>query len=168
MQMRRPVERDRYRYMLTRTIAPLFAKNNALLVVMLNPSTADERVDDPTIRRCIGFAAREGAPLLQVVNLYAYRATDPAELARVEMDVAVGVGNDDVLESALAMPHARIVCAWGSHPMAARAMSRFTSIHRQAHQPALWCLGTTRSGAPRHPLYVRADAPLIPFEVRGA
>lgn len=167
------MERDRYRYMLTRTIAPLLAGDagDALLFVMLNPSTADERVDDPTIRRCIGFAAREGAPLLQVVNLYAYRATDPAELARaveMDVDVAVGAGNDDVLESALAMPHVRIVCAWGSHPMAARAMSRFARIHRQAHQPALWCLGTTRSGAPRHPLYVRADAPLIPFEVRGA
>lgn len=63
---------------------------------MLNPSTADETTDDPTIRRRIGFGKRENTPLIQVVNLYAYRATDPAALARAEWPV--GVGNDDVIE----------------------------------------------------------------------
>lgn len=155
---------DPYRYMLTRTIDPLLSANGApLLFVMLNPSTADDHVDDPTIRRCIGFAKREGAPLLQVVNLYAYRATDPAALSRAPWPV--GVGNDDVLESALAMKHVRVVCAWGAHPMARKAMPRFARAHRLALSPPLFCLGHTREGAPRHPLYVRADEPLVPFVI---
>lgn len=158
------VPRERYRYMLTRTIDPLLKGNGVLLFVMLNPSTADQATDDPTIRRCVGFAKREGASLMQVVNLYAYRATDPRELSRAEWPV--GTGNDDVLKIAFLQENARIICAWGAHPMAAKAYPRLRQILRLTRYPRLECLGRTRSGAPKHPLYVRGDAPLIPFEIR--
>lgn len=151
-----------YRYTLTRTVDPLLRSlRGPMLFVMLNPSTADEHTDDPTIRRCIGFARREQAPSIQVVNLYAYRATDPADLARASWPI--GESNDDVLIEAM-RSDARIVCAWGAHPMAIRARPRFRRAHKLAGSPPLLCLGTTKGGAPRHPLYVRADAPLVPFD----
>ena len=155
---------DPYRYTLTRTIDPLLAANGPpLLFVMLNPSVADEHKDDPTSTRCTGFARRERAPRWVGVNLYAFRATDPADLARYGWPV--GPENDDTLVRFMREPGVRIVCAWGAHPMASKAMPRFNRLHVLAGSPPLWCLGTTKNGAPRHPLYVRGDAPLAAFDV---
>lgn len=71
----------RYRYRLWRTWAPELPR---MAWIMLNPSTADAEVDDPTIRRCVGFAKREGCGGIEVVNLYAYRSTDPSVLGTVD------------------------------------------------------------------------------------
>ena len=123
--------------------------------LMLNPSTADATLDDPTIRRCVGFSRRWGAGGIVVANLYALRATDPAELER--HPDPVGPANDahiaDVVQHAW-RDGARIVCAWGAHPFAA---SRALDVAEGLRDMLPVCLGTTRSGAPRHPLYVRAD-----------
>lgn len=130
--------------------------------VMLNPSTADGQVDDPTIRRCIGFARREGAQRLTVVNLYALRATDPGELS-AHPD-PVGIGNDALLAD-VARDHDRFrtVVAWGAHKMATAERIRILADAATTAGTTLWCLGTTKSGAPRHPLYVKADQPLVPW-----
>ena len=141
----------RYRYLLTRR----WGDGPAATFVMLNPSTADAATDDPTIRRCIGFAKSWDCGSLNVVNLFAFRATDPREL--LAATDPVGPRNDAFLHGYL--PGA--VAAWGAHKMAAaRARGVVRAFSRSS---PLWCLGVTKDGHPRHPLYVRADAPLTPW-----
>lgn len=133
-----------------------------LTFVMLNPSTANDQIDDPTIRRCIGFARREGAVVMEVMNLYALRATNPAALL-VHPD-PVGIGNDALLTQ-VARQHTRFktVVAWGAHKMVTPERTAILTDSARAAGTTLWCLGKTKSGAPRHPLYVRGDAPLVPW-----
>lgn len=151
---------DAYRYHLTRR----WGSEPVLPFIMLNPSTADETLDDPTIRRCIGFARREGAGGIRVANLYGFRATDPHELTLYGWPE--GPLNDQHL-SALAAEAAwdgqPIVVAWGANAPKDR-VARLIEQLEPSGVP-LVCLGVTRSGSPRHPLYVRGDAPLIPWPV---
>lgn len=150
-----------YRYVLTRPSDVVHPNRRTALFLMLNPSTADATQDDPTIRRCRGFAASWGSDGLTVANLFALRATDPAVL---QQHVApIGPDNDAWLRQ-LAAEHVDIVCAWGALPFAAARASDVALILRAAGA-RLWCLGTTKHGAPRHPLYVRSDQPLLPWEV---
>ena len=100
-----------YRYWLTRPGRSLIAERGPVLFIMLNPSTADAELDDPTIRRCRGFAESWGCAGLTVANLYAYRATDPAAL-RLCAD-PVGPDNDAHLVRLL-REHGEAVCAWGN------------------------------------------------------
>ena len=145
-----------YRYHLWRQWGPDGCER--VVFVMLNPSTADATVDDPTIRRCIGFARREGMDRLDVVNLYAYRATNPDDLL-VAPD-PVGPENYWHLQRVI---HAApmVVAAWGAWRDSRRdcpPMPNVLAIAGHMH-----CLGTTKSGAPRHPLYVKGDQPFIPY-----
>lgn len=129
---------------------------------MLNPSTADAQADDPTIRRCLGFVRDLGGTHLTVVNLFAYRATDPRDLAQVaDQDFlgAVGSENDTHIEREIRRHQKdRIIAAWGAHRLApARGLwltRKFGPIR---------CLGTTNSGAPRHPLYLHSGAQPVEF-----
>ncbi|MFM0171975.1 DUF1643 domain-containing protein [Paraburkholderia sediminicola] len=144
-----------YRYRLTRAAESLSPGKSTALFVMLNPSTADAQLDDPTIRRCRGFAKLWDCNGLAVANLYALRSTDPAALW--SHPDPVGPDNDDYLWN-FAHECGDVVCAWGSNARPERA-ARVVSIMRGAGA-RLWCLGMTRDGSPRHPLYVRADQPL--------
>lgn len=151
-----------YRYELKRTWNPPVEH---LTFVMLNPSTADASIDDPTIRRCIGFAKRDGWGGIVVWNLYALRATDPAELRRHRDPI--GPYNDSHLSREflhIAREGRAVVAAWGAgaDPERVSAVLRF--------QPSLrWrVLGLTLHGHPRHPLYVRGDAPIVDWERREA
>ncbi len=134
-----------YRYALGRR----WADGPAVLFVMLNPSTADASRDDPTIRRCIGFARAWGFGSLLVGNLFAYRATAPDEM-RAAAD-PIGPDNDEWL-SRLIGRSGLVVAAWGAHgghlgrDRAVRALRR-EWVH----------LGLTKGGHPRHPLYVPAN-----------
>jgi len=147
----------RYRYWLTRRWAP----GPPVTFVMLNPSTADDTTDDPTIRRCIGFTRRWGYGALRVVNLYAYRTTHPTELATVTDPV--GPDNDHWLTTTATTAHtfaAPIIAAWGAHPMAthrANTVLALPGMHR------LQALGRTRTGAPHHPLYLPTTATTQPW-----
>ena len=148
-----------YRYSLTRRwVADPHAR--VLTFVMLNPSTADADTDDPTIRRCIGFARREGFGRLRVVNLFAYRATNPKALLTC-LD-PVGPENDEYLDSArisTSVAPKILVAAWGVNAQPER-VRRVLDVCYGAD----WrCLGTTKDGHPRHPLYVKGDQPLIPY-----
>lgn len=116
--------------------------------IMLNPSTADGKVDDPTIRRCMGFARGWGYDKLVVGNLFAYRATKPADLP--EGDAAVGPENAEWLRR-LVKESTLVIAAWGASKAAAARAEELT------FNVPLHCLGTTKAGAPRHPLYVRGD-----------
>lgn len=141
-----------YRYSLTRE----WSDGPRALFVMLNPSVADHEMDDPTIRRAISFAKREHCGSLEVVNLFALRATNPAELA--QHPAPIGPLNERAILDAVERA-AVIVVAWGSHPL---AMRRALLLPRHVLERSV-CLGKTKGGAPRHPLYVRADAPLVPL-----
>jgi len=149
-----------YRYSLTRTWSGV---KSACVFVMLNPSKADATIDDPTIRRCCSFAEAHGYGGIEVVNLYAYRATSPKEL-RAE-GWPIGPENDDFLLDAFRRAMLRgssIVCAWGAE--AARTPRAGQVLHMiRGVGPQPYCLGTTAEGYPRHPLYVRGDAKFRPF-----
>ncbi|MBS9476185.1 DUF1643 domain-containing protein [Ancylobacter radicis] len=130
----------------------------ACIFIMLNPSTADGNDDDPTIRRCVGFARAWGYDRLEVINLFAHRATDPqALLALTHNDDPVGPRNREAFDAVLfgGHPVGTIICAWGAH-----------GAHLGQDETALgWlgararhALGLTKDGHPRHPLYVAGDA----------
>lgn len=148
-----------YRYRLTRH----WGGAPPLPFVMLNPSTADANIDDPTIRRCMGFARREGAGGVIVVNLYGLRATDPAELLKTRdpfgPDNRANVRAIGLEAVASSMP---VVCAWGVGGWVKSA--DMDIIHLLKGTGArLVCLGTTKGGHPKHPLYIKGDQPLTPF-----
>lgn len=136
-----------YRYELRRTWDQGAWK---LGVIMLNPSTADHEEDDPTIRRVIGFAKAWGYGGIVVFNLFALRATNPKELKSAASPI--GPENDEVLGS---FQSGDVLCAWGANGRGRAAM--VIKDLRSRPGVRLVCLGKTKSGAPRHPLYVRAD-----------
>lgn len=160
-----------HRYSLTRQWGP----GPVCVFVMLNPSTADGVEDDPTIRRCRGFAKSLGAGSLHVVNLYSYRATNPADLYD-----AVGAGirlngplaDEAIVEAAglasisgtLGGRTVPAIAAWGAGPAPLRNL--FLHRHRIAFVShtflnfagGMASLGTTKSGQPRHPLYLPSAA----------
>lgn len=154
-----------HRYVLHRDCSPLTGVDR-LVWVMLNPSTADDTVDDPTIRRVIGFTDREGCAALDVVNLWAMRATDPKAL-RAALDAGGSVDDSARQESAWVRsiaPARTVVAAWGAfdHPAMAARIDHVLGIAKRFGTPVV-CLGTTKGGAPRHPLYVRSDQPFEPW-----
>ena len=123
--------------------------------VMLNPSTADGLVDDPTIRKCVGFAQKWSAGSISVVNLFALRATQPRELLRAQ--APMGAENLTYLGKAVRESVApnRLIFGWG----AARKPelgSRVRDILLAGGHAE--CLRTTKSGAPGHPLYIPYSA----------
>ena len=148
----------RWRYALGRR----WGEGPEALFVLLNPSTADAAADDPTLRRCVGFARREGCGASRTVNLFAWRASDPGALgrARAEGEDIVGPGNASALEAALRECEGPVVVGWGAHPIATERAGALARL-AQGEGRALLCLGTTKTGAPRHPLYIRAAAPLV-------
>lgn len=151
-----------YRYLLTREIDPLLPGPRCLWV-MLNPSTADAKQDDPTIRRCIGFARAWGCTAMTVVNLFALRATDPVELF-AHRD-PVGPENASHVVAQLGLHRGGIiVAAWGACPAAREALP----LQQEVARAGARCLGTTKDGSPRHPLYVRAGQSLLQWEAPHA
>lgn len=125
---------------------------------MLNPSTADEIDNDPTIARCVSFARRWGFGALEAVNVFAYRATDSSRLARSRDPV--GPLNDEYILRSVNSSQ-QIVLAWGNHALLQDRHSQVLDLLPDEQQ--LYCFGTTKFGQPRHPLYVRNEAPLQPF-----
>lgn len=147
-----------YRYSLSRQWGP----GPAMPFVMLNPSTADSLVDDPTIGRCMEFARREGKDGIVVCNVYAFRATKPAVLFKAQYPF--GAENDAYLADLAANAAAYVqpvVCAWGAkgRPDDVAHTRRLLAYHGAK----LVCLGTTKDGHPKHPLYVAGATPLVPY-----
>lgn len=143
----------RFRYLLTRPPLPeTIVERSSAVFVMLNPSTADATIDDPTIRRCRGFAQSWGCNGIVVVNLYAYRATEPADLKRAGWPI--GTENDAWLERT-AREHVDIVCAWGTKAQQGRAQDVMALLRSSGAR--LLHLGRTKDGHPKHPLYLPGD-----------
>jgi hypothetical protein len=133
--------------------------------VMLNPSTADADIDDPTIRKCMGFADRLGFNEIRVTNLYAYRATDPKDLARNGWQI--GPDNDHWLSDVACDSHLThgdepVVLAWGAnargHLRAKQVVQMMQSLG--AH---LFTLHTLGDGTPAHPLMLPYSCRLTPY-----
>ncbi len=147
----------KYRYHLYRRLGE---GRRAATFIMLNPSTADHEVDDPTIRKVMGFVRRWGCDELHMVNLFAFRATRPANL-RAATD-PVGPGNREWLRRAVERAcDGLVVCAWGTHGSYLGQDEAVLGWIGGLCQPM--CLSLTRGGHPRHPLYVPYTAELRPF-----
>ena len=143
-----------YRYCLWREwdmLNPTYA-----VFVGLNPSTADETADDPTIRRCVSYAMSWEYGALCMVNLFAYRATDPEQM-KAQAD-PVGVENDRYLLQS-SKNAGVIVAAWGVN---GAHMGRNVVVN-QLLTGRLHCLSKTKEGHPGHPLYLKKNLKLIPF-----
>jgi hypothetical protein len=144
-----------YRYFLSRKVGD---QSLTITFVGLNPSTADAVKDDPTIRRCMGFARSWEAGTVYMVNLFAYRTSSPKVL-RASID-PIGPANEEWLD--FATKNSRIVvAAWGN---SGEFLNRGRDFSRK-HVGRLKCLGLTNMSMPRHPLYVRADTTLCDFEL---
>lgn len=143
-----------YRYTLTRR----WGAGRPVVFVMLNPSTADATVDDPTIVRCTNFARDWGYGALTVVNLYAYRATDPK--AMFAATDPIGPDNDSHLREVLRRD-AFVVVAWGAHARP-REVEFFRVIAASAGV-TVHALRVTKAGAPGHPLYIPAATEPTPY-----
>ena len=142
---------EKYRYSLSREWDET---KKSCLLIMLNPSKADATINDPTITRCIHFAKSWGYGSLQVVNLFAYRATQRARLKRV-LD-PVGEETDTIL-----LKHAKkadaIVCAWGiDGTFLGRNKEVLQLLKKEGY--SIHCIACTKEGEPKHPLYLRKDA----------
>lgn len=149
-------EDHRYRYVLGRTINAGVDDPKSVAFIGLNPSTADEKHDDPTIRRCKGYAKRWGYDRLIMLNLFAYRATDPADMKAASDPV--GEANNVYL-GWYARAASRAVCAWG---VPGAYLNRGAKVAKMLHGEAvLFALRLTKCGQPSHPLYLPSD--LNPF-----
>lgn len=143
---------ERYRYSLTRTWD---ADGGRALFVMLNPSTATEVQNDPTVERCERRARTLGFGSFRVTNIFAWRDTDPRKM-RAAPD-PIGPGNDTaILDSAanwIRHDHDRIICAWGAHGDHLDRGAAVEALLRATNRP-LFSLGLTKAGHPKHPLYI--------------
>lgn len=127
----------------------------------LNPSTADETINDPTVTRCINYAKRWGFDGMYMLNMFAYRATDPNDM-KAATD-PVGPRHDEWLR-VYANRCALVVAAWGTHGIYLNRNRTVISLFRREGID-LHCLGRTKDGHPKHPLYLRADLVPAPFKV---
>lgn len=143
-----------YRYLLTRVWDQTLPNVG---FIMLNPSTADADTDDPTIRRCVGFAKSWGYGGIAVRNLYALRSTDPRALRTHPHPH--GPDNYRYLEAAI--HDALTVCAWGANADPIDSRGLIDALIGWGGRPHH--LGLTKAGFPKHPLYLRADTTPSPF-----
>ncbi len=151
-----------YRYHLSRDLTFRGNASGTVLFVMLNPSTADADADDPTIRKCMSYAVGWGYARLEVVNLFAWRATNPLALASHTIAEASGPYNDGHIREAITNANI-LVGAWGDGKgarvarMVEERRRRFREI-AEGNDHRFYRLGPlTKAGNPRHPLYLRGD-----------
>jgi hypothetical protein len=143
---------EAYRYVLTR----VWGEGPKALFVMLNPSTATELQNDPTVERCEQRTRKLGFGAFRVTNIFAFRATDP-KIMRAVPD-PVGPGNDDAIRQSADWADC-IVCAWGNHGLHQDRGAEVETLLRGTGA-RLFHLGLTGHDQPRHPLYISYDQPL--------
>lgn len=147
-----------YRYYLTRYWGPVADASERICWLMLNPSTADASLDDPTIRRVRGFSQQWGFTGFAVVNLFAYRATEPTDLLKAEDPI--GPENNEWINTWVRQSIIT-VAAWGaSFPRKYEPYVAAKSLWLRKNVPGLHTLGHTKDGHPRHPLMLAANTPL--------
>lgn len=155
----------KYRYYLLRQFN-LREPLHKVFFVMLNPSTADAMVDDPTIRKCIGFADRMGGDTVEVLNLFAIRTPSPKKLKT--FSDPIGIDNDEIIKNYLYTDpinvyiRKTVICAWGTNGGYMNRDKQVLEIISECHKAPM-CLGETKHGYPRHPLYVPYSQELQPY-----
>lgn len=137
---------ERYRFALVREWCP---ELGSVAFVGLNPSTADQDCDDPTVRRCIEFARRWGFGSMFMLNAHGFRSTDPRGMRSVAD--AVGPQNEFYIRAVSGFV-GRVVVAWGNHC----SEEHQRRVMGWCGRPVL-CFAVTKTGRPKHPLYVRGD-----------
>lgn len=148
-----------YRYTLWRDLDVTPTQPGYVMFIGLNPSTADERTDDPTMSRVKGFARSWGYRHVVMMNLFAFRATKPANLKRAADPV--GLYNDQWLVRC-AEQTALVVCAWGNHGVYQRRDKIVVDLLMR-HEIRLHVLDITKTGMPAHPLFLPAKFQPIPW-----
>jgi len=138
-----------YRYLLERSWSKRTSRKSTVAFIGLNPSTADATHDDPTIRKCMAYAQAWQFKKLIMVNLFAWRATNPNELLTAKNPV--GKINDQHLDEAV-LRSALVVACWGEY---GAILGRSEAL-RSRYPRRLKCLRTNQSGEPTHPLYLPA------------
>ena len=151
----------KYRYRLSRYWEE--STPNTVLFICLNPSTADAEQDDPTVRRLIGFAKDWGFDGMELVNLFAFRATSPDDMKSAEEPV--GPVNDNVIRDECKLAN-QVVCAWGNHGQHLKRGNEVLDLVCSITKP--YCFGATGLGQPKHPLYLRKDSKLVTVKWFGA
>lgn len=145
----------KYRYWLRR----VWGEGPFLNMLMLNPSTADENVNDPTISRCIARAVQLGFSGLVVTNLFAFRSTDPVEMKRAKDPI--GRGNDEEILNVARCAEC-VICGWGEHGTHLDRSRRVVEMLR-GYDVSLHALKINESGEPAHPLYLPYNLTPFPF-----
>ena len=143
-----------YRYLLYRKWGN---SNKKITWIMLNPSTADETVDDPTIRRCIRFAKQFGATELDIVNLFAYRSTNPKNLYHIANPI--GKENDTYIIKSLETSFI-VILGWGNHGKLLNRSKEVISNLLKPYNDKVFALKILKNGEPGHPLYIPYSAKL--------
>jgi len=151
----------KYRYSLWRTWEDLFNVDSRFVAfVCLNPSVADERNDDPTVRRCVDYSKRWKFVTYCMLNIFAFRSTDPNVMLK-ERD-PIGPDNDRIILE-IAREASLVVCAWGNHG-AHLGRDRHVTKMLTGAGVKLTCLRLTDAGQPWHPLYLPANLKPTPYE----
>lgn len=128
-----------------------------VMFIGLNPSTADEFNNDPTLRRCINFAKNWNYDAMCMTNLFAFRATDPAVMKSAREPI--GIENDEWLLK-IAQNAGIIIAAWGNHGSFLERDAQVKNLIKRS----FYCLGISKAGFPLHPLYQPASAQPVPFK----
>lgn len=147
-----------YRFLLTRKWETnLFNEfSGDICFIMLNPSTADSNIDDPTLRRCINFSKNWGFSTLRIVNLFAYRASNPDILKKINNPI--GEHNDNYIINAATNSNKTII-AWGNN---GNLFDRANSVLELLSEKKInsFAIQLTNSNQPKHPLYIKKDIKL--------
>lgn len=159
----------KYRYYLTRDWLDDLLPNatpdelaqcvtSVLMVIGLNPSSADGEDDDPTMRRVIKFARGWGFTGLIMTNLFAFRSSEPEDM--IVADDPIGPLNDLILTQTM-RECSQILCVWGAH---GHRFDRDQAVLAMTGDRPVFCMGLNQDGSPRHPLYLKADTPMQVWE----
>lgn len=137
------------------------SKPRMITFIGLNPSTADAEKNDPTVSRCISRAKGLGFDGMFMANLFSLRATNPADMKAHRLPVG-WLNNKAIIK--MCDQSMRVVLCWGNH---GRFMNRSSAVLRllieESDHHQLWCLGKNKSGEPKHPLYIKSAANLVPY-----
>ena len=143
----------RHRYYLRRMWNP---DRDTIAFIGLNPSTADETTNDRTVSRCIAFAKKWGYGSIVMLNLFSWRATNPAEMKRVE-DPTGDPANAAHIHTVCSQTAKKVIACWGHHGVHMDREAEILDLFDTIDVP-LYHLGQTKDGHPRHPLYLPGNA----------
>lgn len=147
---------EKYRYALIRRWNDFDELKSPFCVwVLLNPSTADEKTNDATVRRCISFSKAMDCSGMVMLNLFAWRSRTPLALKKVKDPI--GPLNNEVLR---ALGTGSVLCGWGTHG----AFAEREQEVRKLISGRCWCLGVTKNGSPRHPLYLPTNSKKVEWK----